>query len=166
VLFATGPNKQGAGGSGFNGDAIIPLELEDSFGPYNKSIAYLISRALETTHKTPLAGMHLSWVTGEDRVSILKSGFDDRSSMMEWGSEYISQQSGYIDFFHENKFHIQCIKNPRTNRRNKRKRLLEETTIPIKMVNFKDYTTHQSLTANPGFVKHLLSNIISKGSKA
>ena len=33
------------------------LELADSVGPYNKSLLYLVSRALEDQHKTPLLGL-------------------------------------------------------------------------------------------------------------
>ena len=33
------------------------LEREDSVGPYGKSLLYLVSRALESAHKTPLLGM-------------------------------------------------------------------------------------------------------------
>lgn len=32
-------------------------ELDDSVGPYRKSLLYLVSRALETAHKTPLLGL-------------------------------------------------------------------------------------------------------------
>ena len=33
------------------------LELDDTVGPYRKSLLYLVSRALERVHKTPLLGM-------------------------------------------------------------------------------------------------------------
>ncbi len=36
-------------------------ELEDTVGPYGKSLLYLVSRALEDYHKTPLLGMANSW---------------------------------------------------------------------------------------------------------
>ena len=36
-------------------------ELADSVGPYTKSLLYLVSRALETSHKTALLGMAAAW---------------------------------------------------------------------------------------------------------
>ncbi|MFP5403355.1 MAG: peptidase C1, partial [Gammaproteobacteria bacterium] len=33
----------------------------DTVGPYGKSLLYLVSRALETRHKTPLLGMEWAW---------------------------------------------------------------------------------------------------------
>jgi hypothetical protein len=36
-------------------------ELHDSVGPYGKSLLYLVSRALETVHKTPLLGLANAW---------------------------------------------------------------------------------------------------------
>ncbi|GAB2877591.1 C1 family peptidase [Pseudoduganella ginsengisoli] len=34
-----------------------PLELDDSVGPYRKSLLYLVSRSLEDLHKTPVLGL-------------------------------------------------------------------------------------------------------------
>ncbi len=36
-------------------------EQADTVGPYGKSLLYLVSRALETRHKTPLLGMEWAW---------------------------------------------------------------------------------------------------------
>jgi hypothetical protein len=36
-------------------------ELADSVGPYRKSLLYLVSRALEVAHKTPLLGLAAAW---------------------------------------------------------------------------------------------------------
>jgi len=36
-------------------------ERADTVGPYGKSLLYLVSRALESRHKTPLLGMEWSW---------------------------------------------------------------------------------------------------------
>jgi hypothetical protein len=36
-------------------------ELADSVGPYGKSLLYLVSRALEDRHKTPILGMDCVW---------------------------------------------------------------------------------------------------------
>lgn len=37
------------------------LEQEDNVGPYNKSLSYLVSRALEDAHKMPLLGLMSAW---------------------------------------------------------------------------------------------------------
>jgi hypothetical protein len=37
------------------------LERADSIGPYRKSLLYLVSRALERWHKTPLLGLANAW---------------------------------------------------------------------------------------------------------
>lgn len=37
-------------------------EQDDSVGPYGKSLLYLVSRALEDKHKTPILGMERVWV--------------------------------------------------------------------------------------------------------
>jgi hypothetical protein len=45
-------------------------ERADSVGPYGKSLLYLVSRALEEHHKTPLLGMQHVWLpqaSGDDR---------------------------------------------------------------------------------------------------
>jgi len=36
-------------------------ETDDSVGPYGKSLLYLVSRALEEKHKTPLLGLEIAW---------------------------------------------------------------------------------------------------------
>jgi hypothetical protein len=36
-------------------------ELDDSVGPYGKSLLYLVSRALEEVHKMPLLGLAAAW---------------------------------------------------------------------------------------------------------
>jgi hypothetical protein len=41
-------------------------ELGDTVGPYRKSLLYLVSRALEDDHKTPLLGMRKAWGTSAD----------------------------------------------------------------------------------------------------
>ncbi|MGE0475108.1 MAG: peptidase C1, partial [Nitrospirales bacterium] len=41
-------------------------ELGDSVGPYGKSLLYLVSRALEDYHKTPILGMAHAWEPGDE----------------------------------------------------------------------------------------------------
>jgi hypothetical protein len=43
------------------------LELADSVGPYGRSLLYLVSRALEATHKTPILGMEAVWNPALDK---------------------------------------------------------------------------------------------------
>ena len=45
-------------------------ELEDTVGPYGKSLLYLVSRALEPTHKTPILGMEATWAPKLDKEGI------------------------------------------------------------------------------------------------
>ena len=40
-------------------------ERADTVGPYGKSLLYLVSRALESRHKTPLLGMEWAWKTSK-----------------------------------------------------------------------------------------------------
>lgn len=49
-------------------------ELGDTVGPYGKSLLYLVSRALESAHKTPLLGMEAAWT---QRVGISKKIWND-----------------------------------------------------------------------------------------
>ncbi len=42
-------------------------ELDDTVGPYQKSLLYLVSRALESDHKMPILGLAKSVQTGQQR---------------------------------------------------------------------------------------------------
>jgi hypothetical protein len=48
-------------------------EQNDSVGPYGKSLLYLVSRALENTHKTPILGLEAVWRPELDRKDLLAS---------------------------------------------------------------------------------------------
>jgi hypothetical protein len=62
------------------------LELDDTVGPYRKSLLYLVSRALERLHKTPLLG--------------LASAFDGaRASKEYWHSEEVDSVEEWQEFF-------------------------------------------------------------------
>ena len=39
-------------------------------GPYGKSLLYLVSRALEPTHKTPILGMEATWEPKLDKEGV------------------------------------------------------------------------------------------------
>jgi pimeloyl-ACP methyl ester carboxylesterase len=62
------------------------LELDDSVGPYQKSLLYLVSRALDRWHKTPLLGM--------------ASAFDGARATEEyWHSDTVDQVKNWQKFF-------------------------------------------------------------------
>jgi hypothetical protein len=45
-------------------------ELDDTVGPYGKSLLYLVSRALEPSHKTPILGMEATWEPKLDKEGV------------------------------------------------------------------------------------------------
>ena len=61
-------------------------ERADSVGPYGKSLLYLVSRALETRHKTPLLGME--WALKPDRAQQgqWNDDADVAASLVEWAA--------------------------------------------------------------------------------
>jgi hypothetical protein len=48
-----------------------PIEQSDSVGLYGKSLLYLVSRALENTHKTPILGLESVWRPELDRKDLM-----------------------------------------------------------------------------------------------
>jgi hypothetical protein len=58
-------------------------ERADTVGPYGKSLLYLVSRALEIRHKTPLLGMEWAWKAGapQDQWS---SDHEAQASLAAW----------------------------------------------------------------------------------
>jgi hypothetical protein len=66
------------------------LELDDSVGPYRKSLLYLVSRALERRHKTPLLG--------------LAAAFDGACASDEhWHRDTVAQVREWQSFFWQGK---------------------------------------------------------------
>jgi len=61
-------------------------ELDDTVGPYRKSLLYLVSRALERLHKTPLLGMAASYDAG-------------RASRQHWHEREVAEVKDWQDFF-------------------------------------------------------------------
>jgi hypothetical protein len=57
-------------------------ELGDVVGPYGKSLLYLVSRALETFHKTPLLGMEHAWLAA--KRSVWSDDPTVRRSLVDW----------------------------------------------------------------------------------
>jgi hypothetical protein len=61
-------------------------ELDDTVGPYRKSLLYLVSRALERHHKTPLLG--------------LASSYDgDRATREYWHEKAVGRVKAWQEFF-------------------------------------------------------------------
>jgi hypothetical protein len=48
-------------------------ELDDTVGPYGKSLRYLVSRALEPAHKTSILGMEAAWNPRLDKEGIFRA---------------------------------------------------------------------------------------------
>ena len=63
-------------------------EKEDSVGPYGKSLLYLVSRALETHHKTPILGMANAW--DPEQRSVWNSGLQKIADKWQkfWGEDH------------------------------------------------------------------------------
>lgn len=89
-------------------------ERADTVGPYGKSLLYLVSRALEGRHKTPLLGMAWSW-PAKDRPQDQWSGDPySREALEKWAKlskgmglrlhdksrEYVSTGGGQIKLAH------------------------------------------------------------------
>lgn len=58
-------------------------ELADSVGPYGKSLLYLVSRALERKHKTPLLGMAIA-IGGEPNTKIWNKAPEIQEGLQKW----------------------------------------------------------------------------------
>ena len=48
-------------------------EIDDTVGPYGKSLLYLVSRALEPMHKTPILGMEATWNPALDKNDLFST---------------------------------------------------------------------------------------------
>ena len=62
------------------------LERDDSVGPYRKSLLYLISRALERRHKTPLLGLASSY--DADRATTQYWHKEAVASVKQWQNDF------------------------------------------------------------------------------
>jgi hypothetical protein len=63
-------------------------ELDDTVGPYGKSLLYLVSRALEEVHKMPLLGLARAWDGTGGRPDVFSSsrGADIKAWLKRWGA--------------------------------------------------------------------------------
>lgn len=60
------------------------LEQADSIGPYGKSLLYLVSRALEVEHKTPLLGIDAAWAHNAETTDKWSDSKSSRESLIAW----------------------------------------------------------------------------------
>jgi hypothetical protein len=89
--------------------------LADGGGPYGKSLLYLVSRALETRHKTPLLGMEWAWKGDAAPEGHWAKAPDVGAALKEWSGhaadippprlhgkrrEYVSTGAGRIRLAH------------------------------------------------------------------
>lgn len=86
-------------------------ELGDSVGPYGKSLLYLVSRALEPRHKTPLLGLAKAWNrvprrstewddAGREQVNAWIAGWGDRKGLVVHDEKTVSDGRGDIPIAH------------------------------------------------------------------
>jgi len=90
-------------------------EQADTVGPYGKSLLYLVSRALEARHKTPLLGMEWAWKDDAAPEGHWANAPDVRDALTEWARhaagikslrlhgkrrEYVSTGAGRIKLAH------------------------------------------------------------------
>jgi hypothetical protein len=66
-------------------------EQADTVGPYGKSLLYLVSRALETRHKTPIIGMAHALGTDAVPADQWNSSREVRQSLEQWRQFYTNQ---------------------------------------------------------------------------
>lgn len=101
----------------FQYNLIDGRELDDSVGPYGKSLLYFVSRAFEDEPKTPILGMakyseeldlpgdHAIWYAGRDRKrsdSDTHGGFDnDRMTMNDVLANILGRKPGRNDGFQD-----------------------------------------------------------------
>ena len=89
-------------------------EQADTVGPYGKSLLYLVSRALEVRHKTPLLGMEWAWKPDNAPEDQWSNDPGIRAILTEWSGiaagmslrlhgkrrEYVSTGAGRIKLAH------------------------------------------------------------------
>jgi hypothetical protein len=76
-------------------------ERADTVGPYGKSLLYLVSRALETAHKTPILGMEAAWNPAFDKDNIFTADPPSKpnADVALWRKEWLklSGKPGVLD---------------------------------------------------------------------
>ena len=73
-------------------------ERDDTVGPYGKSLLYLVSRALEPTHKTPILGLETVWSGQLGKDDVIASGAI--ADVMAWRKQW-SKLAGEPDVLTE-----------------------------------------------------------------
>jgi len=72
------------------------LELDDTVGPYRKSLLYLVSRALEHVHKTPLLGMEKAFSSNEPIDELWNKDPAILGDVKEWRKFYGTMAQGTL----------------------------------------------------------------------
>jgi len=72
------------------------LELDDTVGPYRKSLLYLVSRALERVHKTPLLGMEKAFASNEPIEELWNKDHTIQEDVREWRNFYATTAQGAL----------------------------------------------------------------------
>ena len=67
-------------------------ELDDTVGPYKKSLLYLVSRALESCHKMPILGMQLSFMPKQNT----QWNDDERAPLLAWQKFWGDSSNLYV----------------------------------------------------------------------
>lgn len=94
LAFAAAHYGGAAGGVLSQADLHVHLlsderEREDTVGPYRKSLLYLVSRALETAHKTPLLGLARVFDGAKEAIDSWNEG--DRATVKAWQQSWKGQ---------------------------------------------------------------------------
>ena len=64
-------------------------ELADTIGPYGKSLLYLVSRSLESAHKTPILGLEAIWDTKFDDVFTSDDTGKVNQDVLDWRRDWL-----------------------------------------------------------------------------
>jgi hypothetical protein len=73
-------------------------EREDTVGPYRKSLLYLVSRALETVHKTPLLGLAMAFDRSPEAIDAWNE--EERQHVRAWHAWWKDQDRDVLDATH------------------------------------------------------------------
>lgn len=80
-------------------------EQADTVGPYGKSLLYLVSRALETRHKTPIIGMEHALGRNSVPADQWNSNAEVRDSLKQW-KQFIENQACAVTLHRKNREYV------------------------------------------------------------
>ncbi|WP_374089483.1 hypothetical protein [Methylomicrobium lacus] len=70
--------------------------MDDTVGPNRKSLLYLVSRALERVHKTPLLGMEKAFASKEPIEELWNKDASILEDVKEWRKFYATTAQGTL----------------------------------------------------------------------